>query len=252
MISAVASAGRMATAAASGSVSGRSKSVSGGGTGCVAAAVRVTAGTSSLATTVPRTTPSTAAGTLSSSFSRHSCSAAERWLTPSAASSAFSARRCRTFAAIDTQNPVIASSAAATASASSACCGVADSGSPVSSAVAAAEPVTALPGGSAPDKPGGIWWSAVVSHHSVTLSGGAPWLTTRCWTAGKSTMSAPVLAVTVGKLFTTATIDSATCTPLSVASTTDPVPTLFESANALVAIAGIGARVPPEGAFRLT
>ena len=65
-------------------------------------------------------------------------------------------------------------------------------------------------------------------------------------------MSAPVLAVTVGKLLTTATIESGTCRPLSVAGTTDPVPMLFASANALVAIAGSGATALPAGAFRVT
>ena len=58
-------------------------------------------------------------------------------VTPSAASSAFSPRRCRTLAAMDTQKPVIASSAAAAAMASSACCGAADSGSPAVAAASA-------------------------------------------------------------------------------------------------------------------
>src|SRR5580693_9035730 len=76
--SAAASAGSTATAAASGIVCGRSNIVSGGGTGVCAVGLRVTAGTSNRATTVPRSRPSAAAGTDSSSFSRNSCAAADR------------------------------------------------------------------------------------------------------------------------------------------------------------------------------
>ena len=68
--SAAASAGTTATNRASGTVCGRSNSVTGGGTGVCAVVVSVTAGTSSRATIVPSTRPSAAAGTLSSSFSR--------------------------------------------------------------------------------------------------------------------------------------------------------------------------------------
>ena len=120
---------------------------------------------------MPSTRPSAADGTLSISFSRKSSAAADRLPTPRAASSAFSARRCRTSAAIETQNPVMASSAAATASASSACCGAAASGSAVTVAASAAVLITAEPGGSARDSPGGTVPSAVASHHSVTGSG---------------------------------------------------------------------------------
>ena len=98
---------------------------------------------------VPSSRPRAADGTDSSSFSVNSWAAADRWVTPSAASSAFSARRCRTLAAIETQKPVIASSAAAAAMASSACCGAADSGSPAVAAPSAAALVTDAPGGSA-------------------------------------------------------------------------------------------------------
>ena len=113
------------------------------------------AGTSSSASTTPRTSPATADGTLSMSFSRHSCAAAARGGTPSAASSAFSARRWRTPAAMLTQNPVMASTAAATATASSPCCGTVDSGSASSPAAIPLALVTAEPGGSA--RPAQAW-----------------------------------------------------------------------------------------------
>src|ERR1700741_3247958 len=65
-------------------------------------------------------------------------------------------------------------------------------------------------------------------------------------------MIAPDAAVPVGNVFTTATIVTGNWAPLTNACTTEPGPTSFASANALVAIAGSGVTADPAGALRVT
>ena len=154
-VSAAASTGSTATARASGSVCAQPNWMSTGGTGVVADEVSVIAGTSSSASTTPSTRPATADGRLSMSFSRHSWPAAARGGTPSAASSAFSARRWRTPAAMLTQKPVMASTAAAMATTSSACCGTVDSGSLSNPVATPAADVMSDPGGRSAASPAG-------------------------------------------------------------------------------------------------
>jgi hypothetical protein len=164
-------------------------------------------------------------------FSRHSCAAAARGTTPRAASSAFSARRCCTPAAIDTQNPVLASSSAAIATPSRACCGTSDSGSfsrPLASAVWL---ITALPPGRPAVRPGGTPPSLVASHHWVTGAGARARPVRKFCTLARSTTRALVpvalLAVTVGNDGTAATILMPTVAPSMTAWTVEPTAALF-------------------------
>ena len=141
------------------------------------------------------------------SFSRQSWPAAARGGTPSAASSAFSARRCRTPAAILTQKPVMASTAAAMATASSACCGTVDSGSLSSAAATPVVLVMAEPGGRSAARPARSPKAPdVASHHCVTGAASTELLVRMSWTWPRSTMRAPPLADTVGNVATAATI----------------------------------------------
>ena len=188
------------------------------------------AGTSSSASTTPRTRPASADGTLSMSFSRQSWPAAARGATPSAASSAFSARRCRTPAAMLTQKPVMASTAAAMVIASSPCCGSVDSGSASSAAVVPLALVTADPGGTRRGRPGGAGPGArpgVASHHCVTGAGSTPPRASAACTEPRSTMSAPPRPDTVGKLLTAATIRTLTGVPLTKVCTVEPTVALL-------------------------
>src|ERR1700744_4370233 len=162
---------------------------------------------------------------------------------------AFSARRCRTSAVIEPQNPEIASSAAAMAMASSACCGAAESGSATVAAVSAARLVTVAPGGSARVRDAGTRPPTVASHHCVTATGVAPWLTRYASRVGRSTTSpAPVM---VGNALAVATIFAGTVRPLIVVCTTLPTPALFTLSNAVVAMAGTAAG-PVAGADSVT
>jgi hypothetical protein len=169
--------------------------------------------------------------------------AAERWLTPSAASRAFSARRCLTLAAIETQKPEMASSAAATAMASSACWGTADSGSATAAAASAALLVTVAPGGSARARDAGTWPPSVASHHWVTATGPVPWLIRNASRAGRS-MTRP-LPLMVGNALATATMSAGTGMPLIVVCTMLPTPVLLALSNAWVAMAGTAAGTAP-------
>ena len=216
--------------------------ISTGGTGLVAAVVRVMAGTSSSASTTPSTRPASADGTLSMSFSRQSCPAAARGATPSAASSAVSARRCRTPAAMLTQKPVIASTAAAMATASSPCCGTVDSGSASSPDAIPLLLVTAEPGGSRPARPGGTpERPAVASHHWVTGAGSSePRPSTVC-RSPRLTMSPPPLPVTVGKLLTAAMIFTLMVAPSMLVSTVEPTLVLLAARKRCVARPGMTA-----------
>ena len=78
----------------------------------------------------------------------NSWAAADRWATPSAASRAFSARRCRTFAAMETQKPVIGQQRRGRGQGQQRLLRGRGSGSPVVAAASAAVLVTE-PGGSA-------------------------------------------------------------------------------------------------------
>ena len=160
------------------------------------------------------------------SFSRQSWPAAARGATPSAASSAFSARRCRTPAAMPTQKPVMASTAAATVTASSPCCGTVDSGSASSAAVVPLALVTADPGGTRRDSAdGGAGPGAgpgVASHHWVTGAGSSASLASRACTEPRSTMSPPPLPDTVGNVRTAATIFTLTTAPSMRVCTVEP------------------------------
>ncbi|HEY2689499.1 MAG TPA: hypothetical protein VGJ50_13735 [Streptosporangiaceae bacterium] len=78
----------------------------------------VTAGTTSQARPAPSSVPAAAAGTLSINCSRHSWPACADLPTPSADSTALSARRPRTLAATLMEKPITASSAAARPTAS--------------------------------------------------------------------------------------------------------------------------------------
>src|SRR6202012_5576061 len=130
---------------------------------------------------------------------------------------AFSARRCRTSAVIETQKPEIASSAAAMAMASSACCWAAESGLATVAAGRAA--------------------------------GVAPWLSRYGSRVGRSTPSpAPGM---VGNALAGATIFAGTVRPLIVVCTTLPTPALFTLSNAVVAMAGTAAG-PVAGADSVT
>ena len=169
----------------------------------------------------------------------HSWPAWDRWVTPSAASSALSCRRCATLAAMLTKKPAMASSAAAMATASTACCGAADSGLPSRPAASWPRLVTDDPAGSSAASPGGAP-PAVASHQLVTGTGGSPRLSSACCTAARSRMSAPPEA-TVGNECTAATMCTATVRPLTLSSTVAPTSVLLAARKDWVAMAGMAA-----------
>ena len=217
-----------------------------GGTGVVADEVSVIAGTSSSASTTPSIRPATADGRLSMSFSRHSCPAAERGGTPSAASSAFSARRWRTPAAMLTQKPVMASTAAAMATTSSACCGTVDSGSLSNPAATPAALVMSDPGGRSPASPAGtadgpLAPPEVASHHWFGWAGDSELLLSTSCSRPRSTSRAPPLTDTVGNVVTAPTIFTDRTAPLTSACTTDPTLALVAARNRWVAMPGSAA-----------
>ena len=123
--------------------------------------------------------------------------------------------------------------------ASRACCGAAESGSATVAAASAALLVTVAPGGSARARDAGTRPPVVASHHCVTATGGAPWLTRNASSVGRSmTSPAPVM---VGNALATATIFAGTVMPLTVVCTVLPTPELFTLSNARVAMAGTAA-----------
>ena len=92
------------------------------------------------------------------------------------------------------------------------------------------------PGGSARVRDAGTWPSAVASHHCVTATGAASWLTRNASRVDRSTTSpAPVM---VGNAFATATIFAGTVMRLTVVCTMLPTRVLLALSNALVAMAG--------------
>src|SRR5580693_793919 len=122
---------------------------------------------------------------------------------------------------------------------SSACCGAAESGSARVAAASAALLVMVAPGGSAWVRDAGTWPSAVASHHCVTATGAASWLTRYASRADRSiTSPAPV---TVGNALAVATIFAGTVMPLMVVCTMLPTSVLLALSNARVAMAGTAA-----------
>ena len=92
------------------------------------------------------------------------------------------------------------------------------------------------PGGNARVRDAGTWPSAVASHHCVTATGAAPWLTRNASRVDRSiTSPAPVM---VGNALATATIFAGTVVPLTVVCTMLPTPVLLALSNARVAMAG--------------
>src|SRR6185437_6014896 len=135
------------------------------GTGVVALAVRVIAGTIRRARPIPVSKPAAAAGRLSAHCSRHRWPAWAAFPTPSAANTALCVRRERRLAATLIENPITPSSTAARPMASMAWRGAFISGLPSRAASWLAWPVTDKP------RPGGRRGTrspAVRSHQRVT------------------------------------------------------------------------------------
>jgi len=166
MLAAAARTGSAATAAASRTAQPTGIWTSTGGNGRAAPTVRVMAGTRSQARPAPISSPAAAAGPLSISCSRQSWPAWADLATPSADSTALSARLARTLAATLTENPIAASSIAARPIASAACRGRADSELPSRAAAWWAWSATEEPCSTAGTTP-----FVLASHHSVTGSG---------------------------------------------------------------------------------
>jgi hypothetical protein len=158
--------------------------------------------------------------------------------TPSADSTALSARRSRTLAATLAENPIAASSIAARPSASAAWRGGTDSELPSRAAVRAARSVTEAPRSTAGTSP-----LEVASHHSVTGSGVADRLARMACTGAWSTTSAPP-PPTVGNARTAATIRTGIVTPLTDNGRILPTSELAARRNAAVAMAGTGPAGP--------
>jgi hypothetical protein len=132
-----------------------------------------------------------------------------------------------------------ASSAAATVIASIACCGAAESGSASAAPASAAALLMVAPDGNTRVRDVGTWPSAVASHHCVTGTGTAPWLTRYASSVDRSiTSPAPVM---VGNALATATIFAGTVVRLTVVWTMLPTPVLLARSNAVVAMAGTAA-----------
>src|SRR3984885_14585017 len=99
------------------------------------------------------------------------------------------------------------------------------------------------PDGNARVRDAGTWPSTVASHHCVTATGAAPWLTRNASRVDRSiTSPAPVM---VGNALATATIFAGTVVRLTGVCTMPPTPGLLALSNALVAMAGTTAVVVP-------
>ena len=182
------------------------------------------AGTSSSASTTPRTRPASAAGRLSMSFSRQSWAAAARGATPSAASSAFSAAA----------QPDAGRDAHAEPGDGQHRGGDGDGQQRLlrhGRQRIAQQPgrhrarlVTAEPGGKAAASPGGTPETPadVASHHCVTWAGSSALPVRMSCRRPRSTMRAPPAADTVGNVVTAATIFTLMTAPLTLVCTVDP------------------------------
>ena len=193
----------MITATAAGTATGTW--ISAGGCGCRPVAVMVTAGTTSLASRPPSSSPAAAAGMATRACSRQSSLVSWRLVAPSAASSAMSWARSLAVAAA-TRNPPAARSTAAAAIASIASCGAAPSGLASRALATAALLVTVVPCG----RPGSVTGPPVRSHHSVTPAGPVlPVASSACWSSPWSTITPPLGPVSVGKADTMPTTRTA-------------------------------------------